>query len=74
MLCVVTACLLAANLARADVHLPALVGSGMVLQRDAKIRIWGWADPGEEVRIAFQGEHFKVRADQQGRWSTSLGP
>lgn len=71
---IIAVCLSGADACRADVQLPALVGSGMVLQRDANIPIWGWADPGEEVRIAFQGGHFKVRADQQGRWSTSLGP
>jgi sialate O-acetylesterase len=74
MLWLITVSLLAANASRAEVQLPALVGSGMVLQRDAKIRIWGWADPREEVRIDFQGKHVKVSADQTGRWSTSLGP
>ncbi|MEY3136442.1 MAG: hypothetical protein RL580_174 [Pseudomonadota bacterium] len=66
--------LLSVNVSRADVQLPALVGSGMVLQRDAKIQIWGWADPREEVRIEFQGQYVRVRADRNGRWSTSLGP
>ena len=74
LLWLITVSLLAANASRAEVQLPALVGSGMVLQRDAKIRIWGWADPREEVRIDFQGKHVKVSADQTGRWSTSLGP
>jgi len=46
----------------------------MVLQRDAKIAIWGWADAGESVRIDFRGKRVTVRADQNGRWSASLGP
>ncbi len=71
---IIAVSLLGANAAWADVRLPELVGSGMVLQRDAKIQIWGWADPREEVRIDFQGKHIKVRADRKGRWSTSLGP
>ena len=29
--------------ARADVKLPALFGPHMVLQRDQKDRVWGWA-------------------------------
>ena len=33
--------------ALAEVRLPRLVGDHMVLQRDSKIAIWGWADPGE---------------------------
>lgn len=66
--------LLGAAAASADVQLPALVGSGMVLQRDAEIRIWGWADPREEVRIDFLGKQTRAKADQTGRWSVSMGP
>src|SRR5476649_1086501 len=37
--------------ARAQVRLPKLVSDGMVLQRDAKVNIWGWASPGEKVDV-----------------------
>ena len=43
---------LAASFAAAEVRLPALVGSHMVLQRDVPARVWGWAAPGETVTIA----------------------
>ena len=33
---------------QANVTLPVLVSNGMVLQRDTKIRIWGWANPRRE--------------------------
>src|SRR5690242_1636363 len=66
--------ILLTSLAWADVRLPRLVGDHMVLQRDAKIAIWGWADAGESVRIDFRGKRVTVRADQNGRWSASLGP
>jgi sialate O-acetylesterase len=46
----------------------------MVLQRDARITVWGSADPGEQVRIEFRGETATAQADRQGRWSGSLGP
>ena len=42
---------LAAGLARADVRLPAVIDSQMVLQRDLPLPIWGWADPGEAVSV-----------------------
>ena len=32
-----------------QVKLPKLVSDGMVLQRDASIRIWGWASAGEKI-------------------------
>lgn len=65
---------LIANSALADVRLPKLVGDHMVLQRDSKIAIWGWADPGQPVRIDFHGRRGTTRTDQNGRWSMSLGP
>jgi sialate O-acetylesterase len=65
---------LVVSTAWADVRLPALVGNCMVLQRDAKIRLWGWADPGETIRIDFQSETNRARADREGKWSASVGP
>lgn len=35
----------------AGVRLPALVSDGMVLQREQKVKIWGWAAPGEKVTV-----------------------
>ncbi len=37
--------------ARADVKLHPLFCDNMVLQRDAKVPVWGTADPGEEVAV-----------------------
>src|SRR2546427_8357758 len=65
---------LVVSTAWADVRLPALVGNCMVLQRDAKIRLWGWADPGETIRIDFQSETIRARSDREGKWSASIGP
>ncbi len=38
---------------QANVLLPVLISDGMVLQRDTKILIWGWAAPGEKVVVKF---------------------
>src|SRR6266704_2395206 len=62
------------SLALANVRLPALIGDNMVLQRDAKINLWGWAAPGEVVRIAFRGVTATAKADRDGRWVTVVGP
>ena len=37
--------------ARADVRLPAVYGSHMVLQRDVPLPVRGWANAGEEVTV-----------------------
>src|SRR5437879_5588555 len=63
-----------ASAAYSDVRLPRLVGDNMVLQRDSKVAIWGWADPSEQVRIAFHGQEVTTRTNPHGRWSMSLGP
>ena len=39
------------NISFADVSLPSIFSDNMVLQRDIETTIWGWADPGEEVRV-----------------------
>jgi len=74
ILCVVAIWIISTSGVSADVRLPTLIGDHMVLQRDSKVTIWGWADPGEEIRILFHGKHVKTAAGRAGNWSTSLGP
>ena len=58
----------------ADVRLPGLFGDHMVLQRDMPIHVWGWADPGEAVSVAFRGESAGTIASPDGRWEIFLEP
>lgn len=58
----------------ADVRVPALFSDRMVLQRDMPIHVWGWADPGETVRVAFRGETAATIASPDGRWDVYLEP
>lgn len=44
----------------------------MVLQRDADIKIWGWADPREAITLTFRNKKYKTRADEQGNWQLTL--
>ena len=55
----------------ANVRLPALVSNGMVLQRNAVIHIWGWADKNEKVTVRFlnQKQQTPVAVIQQGTWA-----
>src|SRR5215813_5536467 len=59
---------------RADVKLPTVLGSHMVLQRDKPLPIWGTADPGEEVTVEFAGQTKSTKADDQGKWKVDLEP
>jgi len=57
-----------------QVRLPRLISDGMVLQRDADLKIWGWASPGENVVIEFAGEQYSTRTDSSGSWMIMLHP
>ena len=58
----------------AQVRLPRLISKGMVLQRDAPIKIWGWASPGEKIAVRFENEKLTYRANtsKSGEWSVIL--
>ncbi len=58
--------------AAAEVRLPALVGSHMVLQRDQPARVWGWAAPGETVRVSVGSAAGQATTGPDGRWSVDL--
>jgi sialate O-acetylesterase len=60
--------------ARADVTLPDVLASGMVLQRDRAVPIWGVAAPGEAVTVRFAGQAKRATAGADGRWRVNLNP
>lgn len=49
-----------------------LFQSNMVLQRDKPVAIWGWAEPGEEVSVAFTDQTQTATADKDRVWKISL--
>lgn len=56
----------------AQIKLPQLISDGMVLQRDAEVKVWGWASPKEEVKVAFLGKSYSSTTDQNGKWSIKI--
>jgi sialate O-acetylesterase len=57
--------------AHAEVKLPAIFDNHMVLQRDQKVPVWGWADEGEKVTVEFAGQKAETTA-KDGKWSVTL--
>jgi sialate O-acetylesterase len=55
-------------------QLPALFSDQMVLQADAAVPVWGRAEPGQAVVVAFAGQRNQARADADGRWRVTLAP
>jgi sialate O-acetylesterase len=59
--------------AHAEVHLPAVFGNHMVLQRDEPVPVWGWAEPGEQVTVQLDDMKAQaVKADERGSWRVLL--
>ena len=55
-------------------NLPRFFSDNMVLQRDMPVKIWGWADPGQEVEVSFAGQKMTSKAGPDGRWAATLAP
>ena len=56
----------------AQIKLPRLVRDSMILQRDTKINVWGWASKGEKVRVKFKDKIYKVTSGNNGKWLLQL--
>ncbi|MDR3182227.1 MAG: 9-O-acetylesterase [Planctomycetaceae bacterium] len=59
---------------QADVRLPEVFASNMVLQRDLPVPVWGWAEPGEKITVVFEGQTVSATADAEGKWQVKLNP
>src|SRR5712692_4577008 len=53
-------------------RLPRFFATGMVVQRDTRIPVWGWAAPRGRVSVAFQGHTERATADDSGAWRVEL--
>ena len=66
--------LLLAVQAEAEVKLPAVLGSNMVLQRNTEVNFWGEASPRSRVRVttSWNGRTYDAKADAEGRWTMKI--
>ncbi|RYY23252.1 MAG: sialate O-acetylesterase [Sphingobacteriaceae bacterium] len=58
--------------ASAQIRLPKLVSDGMVLQRDTKVNVWGWAAVGEKVTVKFNKKTYNTTTKADGKWIVIL--
>lgn len=59
---------------KAQIKLPAIIRDSMILQRDAKVNIWGWASANEKITITINGKKVTTKADATGDWKAVLPP
>lgn len=60
--------------AHAEIRLPKILNSHMVVQRDRPVHVWGWSDAGEKVTATLNGATSSDTGDKLGRWSLYLPP
>ncbi len=71
------ACVLAATAwlpLAASVTLAPVFTDNAVLQRGKSVTVWGKADPGETVSVAFKGQTKTTQAGADGKWAVALAP
>ena len=57
---------------QAEVRLPGIFTGNMVIQRDKPVQIWGWADPGEKIKVSFNEQDAMTKAGGDGSWIVQL--
>jgi sialate O-acetylesterase len=55
-----------------SLRLPALFTEHLVVRAEKPNPIWGWAAPGADVAVTFQGKTAKAIADTKGKWRSEL--
>ncbi|MBU0714347.1 MAG: sialate O-acetylesterase [Verrucomicrobia bacterium] len=58
----------------AAVKTAGIFGDNMVLQRDQEIPVWGWAEPGELIKVEFAGQQAEAVTGNDGAWMVKLKP
>ena len=55
-----------------QLKLPRLIQDGMILQREAPVKIWGWASVGQKVTLHFNNQSFNAVTGKDEKWQITL--
>jgi len=69
---IISLMLLTVQASLCQVRLPKLVSDGMILQREAPVKIWGWASVGEKVTLHFNNQSFNTVTGKDDKWQITL--
>jgi len=58
--------------AHAEVKLPDFFSNGMVLQQEIGAPVWGWAAPGQKVKVSFAGQTLETKTERNGQWKVTF--
>ena len=58
----------------ADIRLPGIISSNMVLQQQSMCKLWGWAEPGEKIYITTSWNHRTdtVKVTRDAGWELEV--
>lgn len=58
----------------ATITLPSFFSDGMVLQRNTEVKIWGWGNPKEPVKVttSWNNKEYSTITDSNANWSLML--
>ncbi|MDR6941009.1 sialate O-acetylesterase [Mucilaginibacter pocheonensis] len=59
----------------ADVRLPAVIGSNMVLQQQSQVKLWGWGEPYEKIVVTTSWDNKiypEIRPDGNANWLLNI--
>ena len=59
---------------QAEIKLPGIIGSDMVLQRNTEVNLWGKASGNRTVTVvtSWNGRKYRTQADSEGAWSLKV--
>ncbi|MGF7232866.1 sialate O-acetylesterase [Arachidicoccus sp.] len=59
---------------QAQIRLPNILSSGMVLQQKADVSLWGWANPTDKISIttSWNEDTLKTKANGNGKWQITI--
>lgn len=58
----------------AVIKLPSFITDNMMIQRDAPVKIFGWADRGENISVEFNGKKIETKTGKDGMWKIQFSP
>lgn len=58
----------------AQIKLPVIISSNMVLQRNTEVKLWGWSKPGDliNVEVSWNDEKVSTKTNESGKWQLTV--
>ena len=60
--------------AKANIRLPNIINSNMVLQQQTAVKLWGWADPAEKIYVttSWNNKQDSIVTSRDATWMLTL--